>query len=95
MKAFIFIFIFFNIITFFVFGYDKFLARTQKQRISERTLLTLALAGGSVGAVFAQKIFRHKTKKFKNMFWFILFTQFAIFELAWFYWSGYYRILFN
>jgi uncharacterized membrane protein YsdA (DUF1294 family) len=43
MKAFILLFILFNLITFAIFGFDKFLARANRQRISEKTLLSLAL----------------------------------------------------
>ena len=85
MKAFLLLFVLFNLMTFFVFGYDKFLSRTHRRRISERTLFTLALMGGSVGAVFAQKIFRHKTQKYRNAFWIILVVQFVAFEALWFY----------
>lgn len=83
MKAFILLFILFNLITFAIFGFDKFLARTKRRRISENTLLSLAIAGGSVGAVFAQKFFRHKTRKFRYLFWVILVIQFVAFELVW------------
>ncbi|HEX5329449.1 DUF1294 domain-containing protein [Sulfuricurvum sp.] len=83
MKAFILLFILFNLITFAIFGFDKFLARANRRRISEKTLVTLAIAGGSVGAVFAQKVFRHKTRKFRYLFWVILVIQFVAFELAW------------
>ncbi len=83
MKQFIVLFIIFNIITFFIFGIDKLLARTGRKRISERTLLILALLGGSVGAVFAQKLFRHKTQKFRYILWIILVIQFILFELFW------------
>lgn len=93
MKAFVIIFIFFNLITFMIFGYDKFLSKTNRRRISEKTLISMALLGGSVGAVFGQKLFRHKTKKFKNLFWTILIVQFIMFEVAWFYSSGYYLSL--
>lgn len=85
MKAFIFLFVVFNIITFLIFGYDKYLARTNRRRISEKTLVWLALMGGSAGAVFAQKIFRHKSRKYRNLFWIILVVQFVIFEGLWFY----------
>lgn len=85
MKAFIFLFVVFNLITFFIFGYDKYLARTNRRRISERTLITLALMGGSVGAVFAQKIFRHKSRKYRNLFWVVLVIQFVLFEGLWLY----------
>lgn len=83
MKAFILFFILFNIITFIVFGMDKLLARSTRQRISEKTLICMAVAGGSVGAVFAQKLFRHKTQKFRYLFWGILVVQFIIFEIIW------------
>ena len=83
MKSLIIIFILFNLITFIVFGVDKLLARTKRKRISEKTLLCMALAGGSVGAVFAQKIFRHKIQKFPYLFWTILIIQFVVFELIW------------
>jgi len=85
MKGFIFLFLLFNIFTLLVFGYDKYLARTNRPRIREKTLLNLALMGGSVGAVFGQKIFRHKTKKYRHLFWIILVIQFSLFELMWYY----------
>jgi uncharacterized membrane protein YsdA (DUF1294 family) len=85
MKVFMIIFVLFNLMTFAIFGYDKYLARTKRRRISEKTLLTLALMGGSVGAVFAQKIFRHKSQKYRNLFWVILVVQFVVFEGLWFY----------
>ncbi|MDD4884073.1 DUF1294 domain-containing protein [Sulfuricurvum sp.] len=85
MKAFLLLFVLFNLITFFVFGYDKYLARTNRRRVSEKTLLSLAVFGGSAGAVFAQKIFRHKSKKYRYLFWIILTIQFILFEAIWFF----------
>lgn len=87
MKGLILLFIIFNLVTFFVFGYDKYLARANRRRVSEKTLLNLALFGGSVGAVFAQKIFRHKSKKYRYLFWIILAAQFILFESVWFFTS--------
>jgi uncharacterized membrane protein YsdA (DUF1294 family) len=81
MKAFIIILIIFNLITFVIFGIDKLLARAKRQRIREKTLITMAIVGGSVGAVFGQKLFRHKTLKFPYILWIILIVQFIIFEL--------------
>ncbi|RUM05801.1 DUF1294 domain-containing protein [Rhizobium chutanense] len=52
-----------NLIVFSVYFLDKRAARQGGWRISERTLLTLALIGGSLGAVAAQQILRHKTRK--------------------------------
>ncbi|ADR34470.1 protein of unknown function DUF1294 [Sulfuricurvum kujiense DSM 16994] len=85
MKAFVLLFLLFNLFTFFVFGYDKYLARSNRRRVSEKTLLNLALCGGSVGAVFAQKIFRHKSTKYRYTFWTILTIQFILFETIWFF----------
>lgn len=85
MKAVIVPFILFNLITFCLFGMDKFFARTNRQRISEKTLLTFVIAGGSVGAIFAQKLFRHKTRKFRYIVWIILVVEFIIFEVLWSY----------
>jgi uncharacterized membrane protein YsdA (DUF1294 family) len=68
-----------NTITFVVYGRDKYLAVNHARRISESTLLTLGLVGGSVGGFAAQRYFRHKTRKqpFQFVFWFIMAMQFA------------------
>ncbi|MCG2610383.1 DUF1294 domain-containing protein [Flavobacterium sp. SM15] len=52
-----------NCIAFLANGTDKLLATRQKRRIPERSLLGLALLGGSVGAGLAMLLFRHKTAK--------------------------------
>lgn len=52
-----------NLFVFSIYFLDKQAARDGRRRISERTLLTLALVGGSLGAVAAQQILRHKTRK--------------------------------
>lgn len=44
-------------------AYDKHLAKNQKQRISERTLLSFVFFGGTAGSGIAMLIFRHKTAK--------------------------------
>ena len=56
-----------NIVTFLVYGIDKWKAKQGSWRISEATLLILALIGGSIGALLGMKVWRHKTmhKKFK------------------------------
>lgn len=48
---------------FLAFWRDKRLASAGARRIPERTLLWLAFAGGSLGAITAQHLFRHKTRK--------------------------------
>ena len=56
-----------NVITFFVYGIDKWKAKRSKWRIPEATLLGLAVIGGSIGAWLGMKVWHHKTmhKKFK------------------------------
>ena len=52
-----------NVIAFVVYGVDKKRAIHDERRIPEATLLTLAAAFGSVGALFGMYTFRHKTRK--------------------------------
>ena len=52
-----------NVLEFVAFAWDKHCARKGMWRISESTLLLLALIGGSVGAIAGQRILRHKTRK--------------------------------
>ncbi|HEY9236037.1 MULTISPECIES: DUF1294 domain-containing protein [Phenylobacterium] len=52
-----------NLAAFAAMGWDKACAVRGDRRISERTLLSLAAAGGAFGAVAAQQAFRHKTRK--------------------------------
>ena len=56
-----------NIVTFLIYGIDKWKAKQGSWRISEATLLILAVIGGSIGALLGMKVWRHKTmhKKFK------------------------------
>ena len=56
-----------NIATFFLYGIDKYKAKKGKWRISEATLLLMAVIGGSIGAWAGMRIWYHKTmhKKFK------------------------------
>ena len=61
-KAGIIYLILINLAAYAAFGWDKHKARRGGWRIPERTLLLLALAGGSVGAWIGMKVFRHKTR---------------------------------
>ena len=56
-----------NVVTFFMYGIDKWKAKRSKWRISEAALLGLAALGGSIGAWLGMKVWHHKTKhkKFK------------------------------
>ena len=57
--------VFINILTFIVYGVDKYKAKAGQWRIPEKTLLLLAVAGGSLGAWFGMQVFRHKTQHLK------------------------------
>lgn len=52
-----------NIISFLVYGFDKLAAIEGMSRIRIVTLLGLAFAGGSIGAIIAMYLFNHKTSK--------------------------------
>ena len=56
-----------NIASFFLYGIDKYKAKKGRWRISEATLLLMAVIGGSIGAWVGMRIWHHKTmhKKFK------------------------------
>ena len=58
----IFYYILINCLAFVLMGWDKFLARKKRKRISEKTLLFLGLAGGFIGAYGGMKFFHHKTR---------------------------------
>ena len=51
-----------SLIAFAAFGLDKYKAKTNRWRISEKTLFLLALLGGGVGAYLGMKVFHHKTR---------------------------------
>ena len=48
---------------FSLFGLDKWKAVRKAWRVRERMLLLWAALGGSVGALLAMRLFRHKTRK--------------------------------
>ena len=72
-----------NILTFAVYGIDKWKARQGSWRISEATLLMLAVIGGTIGALLGMQVWCHKTmhKKFKYGLPLILLAQIALIYL--------------
>ena len=72
-----------NILTFAVYGIDKWKAKQDSWRISEATLLMLAVIGGTIGALLGMQVWRHKTmhKKFKYGLPLILLAQIALMYL--------------
>ena len=63
-----------NIITFLLYGSDKYFAIKNQRRVSEYHLLVFSFFGGCIGAIIGMKVFHHKTKKIKFWILNILFT---------------------
>ena len=58
-----------NIISFILYGIDKYYAIKKKRRISEYHLLVFSVLGGGIGSIIGMITFHHKTLKIK--FWLI------------------------
>ena len=58
-------------VALFMYGFDKSAAQRGRQRTPENTLHIVALLGGWPGALLAQDLFRHKSRKteFQAVFW--------------------------
>lgn len=54
-----------NLVTFFLYAWDKWLAQNHRRRIRERNLLLVSLLGGAMGGLISMHIFHHKTRHFK------------------------------
>ena len=72
-----------TVVTFLVYGIDKWKAKQGSWRISETTLLILAVIGGSIGALLGMKVWHHKTmhKKFKYGIPLIMLVQIVLIVL--------------
>ncbi len=83
-QTIVYILIALNIVTFLVYGIDKWKAKQGRWRISEATLLMLAVIGGSIGALLGMRVWHHKTqhKKFKYGLPLILLAQIALIALT-------------
>lgn len=62
MNLFYYYLIFINILAFTAMGIDKYKAKKKKWRTPEKTLMTLAVIGGSLGMIIGMNFFRHKTR---------------------------------
>ena len=74
-----------NVLTFLLYGIDKWKAKRSRWRIPESVLLGMAAVGGSVGAWLGMRVWRHKTqhKKFRYGVPAILVAQIVL--LVWFF----------
>ena len=70
-----------NIVTFIIYGIDKYKAKKGKWRIPENSLIGLAIIGGSIGAYLGMRVWHHKTmhKKFKYGIPLIIVLQLGLF----------------
>jgi len=64
-------YVLFSIVSIVMYALDKSAARRGTWRVQESTLQLLSLAGGWPGALAAQQLFRHKSRKqaFQTVFW--------------------------
>lgn len=86
--------VFINLVTFFVFGWDKLKAKYKEthenaRRVPEKTLFLLAFLGGSVGALLGMRVWHHKTlhKTFRFGIPAILILQIVVPLGLWLYWN--------
>lgn len=72
-----------SMLTYLVYAIDKSSARNGAWRISENTLHLLSLTGGWPGALLAQQVLRHKSRKqsFRFAFWITVIVNCCVF--AW------------
>ncbi|MHC8344054.1 DUF1294 domain-containing protein [Pseudomonas sp. RT6P73] len=63
-----------SVLAFFLYWSDKRKARADSWRTPENVLHAVELAGGWPGALLAQQVFRHKTRKvsYQLVFWLIV-----------------------
>lgn len=54
-----------NLVAILLMYIDKQKARKHQWRISENTLIGVAILGGGIGALWGMHVFRHKTKHAK------------------------------
>lgn len=80
MQAIIVYLVAINLITFLIYGADKWKAVHHRWRVPEATLILLAASGGSAGAYLGMRTFHHKTRKnkFRIGIPVILFLQIAL-----------------
>lgn len=66
-------------LTFCVYAFDKSAAMNRRWRTIEEALHRLSLIGGWPGALIAQRLFHHKSKKasFQGTFWFTVIVHLA------------------
>ncbi|MFS7198071.1 DUF1294 domain-containing protein [Rahnella inusitata] len=74
-----------NLLTLALYGVDKRAAYKARRRVPEFTLLLFGYAGGWIGAILGQQLFRHKTQKqpFKTWFAISVILNLAVVGAVW------------
>ena len=69
-----------NFTTFLLYGYDKFIASSDRLRVPEWNLHGVAILGGSVAGLVSQQLFKHKRvkKSFQLVYWVIVIIQIGV-----------------
>lgn len=78
MQIFLLYYIVVNMVSFIIYGLDKYKAVHGKWRIPEKILFGVALLGGGFGALFGMYFFHHKTRHWKFR---IFIPAFLVFHL--------------
>ena len=73
--------------TFLAYAIDKHAARSARWRTRENTLHILELIGGWPGALLAQKILRHKTRKSRFLWTFRVCALANCLLVGWYIWT--------
>lgn len=77
-----------NIISFIIYGIDKFLSIKHWYRISEFILLCFGFIGGVIGSLIGMYLFRHKVKKIKFKIFLFIYSL-LWFAIVYLYYGGY------
>lgn len=84
-----------SVITFVTYAFDKSAARKNQWRIKEDTLHILALIGGWPGALAAQRLLRHKSKKQSFQTFFLVTVVLNCGALGWMFSSAGTKMLYS
>jgi len=74
-----------SVVAFIAYAVDKSAARNDRWRIQESTLQLFGLIGGWPGALIAQRLLRHKSRKFSFQITFWITVMLNCGVLTWFY----------
>lgn len=78
-----------SIVTFMAYAADKHSAERGRWRVPEAHLHLMELSCGWPGALFAQRVLHHKTRKttYRVVFWMMVMLNLSV-TLAWLYWKS-------